>query len=128
MTQPRALLHALLHEARWRGPWRLALLAAVLVTAFFAFRPGPGPAPVFTAADKVQHLLAFGCMAFAGRLGFARQAALAAALLAYGGFIELVQTQVPGRDASWDDLVADALGIAAGLALVAWLRRRTPPR
>ena len=49
--------------------------------------------------------------------------AIAAWLLLYGALIEIVQAYVPGRDASWLDLMADAVGIAAGLGLVTLLRR-----
>lgn len=50
------------------------------------------------------------------------------ALLAYGGLIEMVQSQIPSRTAAWDDLLADAVGIAGGLLLAALLRRRWPPK
>ena len=75
-------------------------------------------------------LLAFASMALAGAFGFAPEArvrlALVATLLGYGAFIEIVQSQIPGRTASLADLVADAFGIAAGLAAVAALRRWLP--
>ncbi|MFN8892561.1 MAG: VanZ family protein [Betaproteobacteria bacterium] len=36
-------------------------------------------------------------------------------MLAYGVFIELVQSRIPGRAASGWDVLADAAGIALGL-------------
>jgi VanZ family protein len=43
--------------------------------------------------------------------------------MVFGVFIEVVQAQIPGRTGEWPDLLADALGIAAGLALAAALTR-----
>jgi hypothetical protein len=34
------------------------------------------------------------------------------------------QLSLPGRSAGWDDLLFDALGIAAGVMLAGWLWRR----
>ena len=121
-------LDALLHEIRMRPRWRALLAVLAVVTASFAFRPGPGPAAEFTGADKLEHLLAFGSMACVGRLGFAALGPVAAWLLGYGVFIEVMQMGIPGRDASVADVVADACGIALGLALVTGLRRRWPAR
>jgi VanZ family protein len=47
-------------------------------------------------------------------------------LLAYGLFIEVVQSWLPSRHADVLDLVADAVGIALGLLLLSRLRRRWP--
>ncbi len=125
-------LHALLHQPRWRIHWRLLLAALVLVVACFAFVPRDGSEPGLDGVDKLEHLLAFGTLGASAMcaLPAGLRAALAAAtaLLAYGGFIELVQTHIPGRTASWADLLADAAGVAIGVALVAVLRRRWPAR
>lgn len=108
-----------------RPAWRVLLLALLIVVSWLAFKPVTGPA-AFEHLDKVEHVLAFGTLAVVASLcgapgpGLAWRVALA--LLAYGGFIELVQTQLPTRTGSLDDLVADAAGIALGL----WLARRMP--
>lgn len=98
--------------------WRGVLLALLLVVSWFAFAPMPfrdGDLPL----DKLRHLAAFGVLAWvaAQGWGFGRGAGwrIAAALLAYGVFIELVQSQVPGRHASLADVLADVAGIALGL-------------
>jgi len=42
----------------------------------------------------------------------------------YGGFIEYVQGKYyPPRSADWYDLVADILGVIAGLLLAFWFNR-----
>lgn len=69
--------------------------------------------------DKLAHCLAFVYLGFALQLAHLRLPALLAglALLAYGGAIELIQGALPYRHAEWNDLVADALGIAVALLL-----------
>lgn len=123
--------HELLHDPRFRGRWRVLLALLCLVAGWFAFAPR-APSLGFENADKLNHLLAFGSMASVGCLGWAAgrrsAAAIALGLLGYGGFIELVQSQIPGRTAAWDDLLADAVGIAGGLLLAALLRRAWPGR
>jgi VanZ family protein len=52
---------------------------------------------------------------------------VALGLLAFGVFIELVQSQIPGRDAEAMDVVADSIGILGGL-LLAWLLQRRATR
>jgi VanZ family protein len=106
---------------RHRPAWRWLLAALVLVVAWFAFTPSAGTDP-FVNADKVKHVLAFACLAGAAALGWPGSPStglrIAGALVFYGAFIEVVQSFIPGRDASWLDLAADAVGIAAGLLAV----------
>jgi VanZ family protein len=44
-------------------------------------------------------------------------------LLAYGAFIEVVQSYLPSRRGDWLDMLADALGVAVGMALVVAMRK-----
>ena len=121
----------LLHEPRFQPAWRALLALLALLAAVFAFTPGDS-APTLGISDKVDHLMAFGSMAWAGTLAFRpgrrESLRLALALLGYGVFIELVQTQIPGRSCEFGDVVADGLGIVVGLALAASIRRasKTP--
>ena len=106
--------------------WRLLALTLMAVVGALAFSPNPAPM-VDTGWDKLNHLLAFVALGMSARLGFPggiRWAALlAAGLLAYGGAIELLQPMVSGHVGEWADLLADALGIAAGIAGSDLLRR-----
>lgn len=101
-----------------RGPWRALLVLLLAVVSWFAFARvqfDDGGLPL----DKGRHLMAFATLAWVASQAFAgaraATARIALALLAYGVFIELVQSQIPGRFASGMDVAADALGIAIGL-------------
>ncbi len=101
-----------------RGPWRAVLIVLLAVVSWFAFARvqfNDGGLPL----DKGRHLAAFATLAWVAAQAFAgTQAAfvrIALALLAYGVFIELVQSEIPGRFASGLDVAADAVGIVFGL-------------
>ena len=123
----------------WLAPparrlWKALLGALALAVCWLAFSPAPPPA-ADTGWDKANHALAFAVLAVTAELAFwpwtRRRWFTALGLLAFGGFIELVQTQIPERTGEWPDLLADGSGIALGLLLVAAVqglaRRRTPP-
>jgi VanZ family protein len=111
---------------RARRIWQVLLMLLMLAVCTLAFMPHPPPA-LDTGWDKRNHLLAFGSLAFVAELAFWparwRPLKVLLGLLAFGGFIELVQSQIPERSAEAADLLADGLGIALGLALVAALIR-----
>jgi VanZ family protein len=106
--------------------WRLLLSTLVLVICWFAFVPDP-PTTVDTGWDKLNHVLAFAAVSFSGWFAWGtahrRPAGVLLGALAFGVFIEVVQTQIPGRSGEWPDLLADSIGIAAGIAAAAAISR-----
>jgi len=93
------------------------------------------PSVADTGWDKLNHVLAFAGPMFAGlaaqgRPGRRAALVLAAALLAWGGGLELLQSLLPPRQGDLADWLADAIGIAAGAAAHAGagalFRRRMP--
>jgi len=103
---------------------RIGFLASLLAIAFLAFAPFP-EAPGLDW-DKANHLLAFVTLAALAELGWPGRGAMPWRLglvLGYGVLIELVQAQLPYRQASVLDLVADGLGVALylGLKRAAWM-------
>ena len=79
--------------------------------------------------DKLLHITLFAALAWAWGVGIegsiasrGRALALLAALVTWGGVVELLQGWSGWRSAELADLVADGAGAAAGLALAA--RRR----
>ncbi len=76
--------------------------------------------PDFQVWDKLEHLAAYGALAFvfAGALGRARWKAVFWALLGLGAGLELAQAVTGGgRLADPWDMAANALGVVAGLGI-----------
>jgi VanZ family protein len=131
----RGLAHwlrtAILAEHPWAvSGWRGLLALLLCAVTLLALSPVPPKGADF-GGDKINHLLAFGTLGVVAALAWRRTRwPVAAALLAYGGLIELLQSFTPRRQAEWADLLADAIGIALGLLLAAlllrWARRRPP--
>ncbi|MEJ6001971.1 VanZ family protein [Paucibacter soli] len=115
----------ILFSPRYKYRWRALLALLLLVISWLAFSPKP-PVGIDTGWDKLNHLLAFATLAVVSALSLAgarRERKVVLGLLAYGIFIELVQTQVPGRSAEVADVLADMVGVALGLLLLAGLER-----
>ncbi len=114
-------LRTLTRSEAVRPAWRLLLALLLCAIAWLALTPKPPPAADL-GWDKLNHACAFAALAAAGRFSAASsrvRAGVLLGLLAYGGLIELAQTQVPGRDGEWADLLADAVGLALGAVLAA---------
>jgi VanZ family protein len=105
--------------------WRTAFALLAVAVAYLALTPTP-PHAIDTGWDKLNHFLAFGALGvsccFSGPRTRGWLLLTSLALLAFGGAIELLQMQVPGRDAEWGDLLADSIGITAALCAVSLWR------
>lgn len=122
--------------------WLITAIVAIVITLLLLL-PQPLPDDVyqiqwFEGADKVVHALMFAALGAAivtdtrlskatsrwactHKLAIIVLATLAAT--AYGGVMEVVQTLLAmGRDGSWGDLAADAIGAAAGSSLFGLIR------
>jgi VanZ family protein len=125
------LLSALLFAPARRPVWRTLLALLLLVILCLALVPAP-PKAMDTGWDKANHLLAFGSLAFCAFCAAAsargRWLHTPVGLLGYGVLIELAQSQLPPRSADARDVLADAMGIALGLAVAAALRAATGSR
>jgi VanZ family protein len=99
---------------RWR--WLLAALA-VTVT-WLALSPTP-PEGFDTGWDKLNHAGAFAVLTVVATFALPRSRwcfwLLLGGLLCFGGAIEIAQSFTPARNAEWADLLADAVGMAAGV-------------
>jgi len=122
------MLRSLLHDPAFRRAWRLLLAVLLAAASWLAFMPQPPGVP---GGDKLHHLLGFAALTLVGALGFEPRwrtlLVVACALLLYGAFIELVQSQLPWRSAEWADLLADGLGVMLGASAAAVLRRTAAP-
>jgi VanZ family protein len=98
----------------------------VLVITFSLFVVGAHPVAVNlvpTPWDKLIHasifaLLVWGIGIGSGFPGWTGPAAAFAAGLLIGTLDEFHQLYLPGRQPGWDDFAADAIGSAAGAALI----------
>ncbi len=95
--------------------WLAGLLSVVVL-----FSPGDAVPAAPAGADKVVHVAVFALLAVTGLLAGFRRWPLALSLLGYAVLSELIQA-IPalGRGASVGDWIADAVGVALGLGLVA---------
>jgi len=121
-------LHRIANATR---PWRWLLALLVVAVALLALTPAP-PVELGVGWDKLNHVLAFTALALCAALGYrtprALQLVMLAALLGFGGLIEVLQQYVPNRSAEWGDLRADAIGIGIGALVAACVLRRQRPR
>jgi VanZ family protein len=119
-TGAAALMTDVAQGASWRNAWRLLTVVTLVSVSWLAFTPNPPPAADL-GWDKANHFTAFGTLAFLGMQCLRPRAGRAwwvlAAALAFGVLIELVQSQIPGRDADAQDVVADMMGAVMGLAI-----------
>ncbi len=77
---------------------------------------------LFEHSDKVLHMVTFAVLTVLALLSWpGRLRLVAGALLGYGVLIEVLQSFTPTRSPSLGDVVADAAGIALGLALARWI-------
>lgn len=94
--------------------WRILLGLTLVAVLVLSLMPSTSDLPT-TGWDKSNHLLAFGTLGLLGVRGWpGRVAIVLAALLAYGGLIEVLQSFTPDRSADWEDLIADGLGLGVG--------------
>lgn len=123
-------------------PWLITAVVAIIITLLLLL-PQPLPDDMyriqwFEGADKVVHGLMFAALGGAivtdSRLSkpvatWARANILMVIIIAtlasaaYGGLMELAQNWLSlGREGSWGDMAADAIGAAAGSVLMAFVR------
>ena len=105
----------------------LVTLTGVLLLALLPVRllPDLGMAVTFHD-DKLNHAAAFAVLAALGSLGWPEHKARLIVVLAFtGAAIELLQgAQLIGRDMDVLDWVADCAGMACGLAIAGWTKKR----
>ena len=112
----------------FRPLWQLGLVVSIIAIIYLA-TAGSSHSIQITFSDKFQHMLAFAELTVLARLGWpqASVSKSVVALIGFGLLIELIQASLPYREFSVLDWVADAVGIAIGLAfarLISTVTRR----
>jgi VanZ family protein len=109
--------------------WAPVILVVSVVPVAWVF--GAAPRDTWSLSGELGHFFEFGLFAALVALSRERAAGLRAALLAgaaaavaYGAAIELVQWPIPYRSCDPRDLAVDVLGVACACAVVWRLRRR----
>lgn len=105
----------------------LVVLAACSAMVFFVLGTRPDASALVPPApyDKLAHMMVFGGFAgIAWLIGAGRSMMLPVAIaLALGCTDELLQSFTPGRDADWQDIVADGIGavlVVSALQFARW--------
>jgi VanZ family protein len=106
-------------KLRFAWVWWLLGWGFIVLTVNDSLEKNP-PAFAQLASDKVLHFAGYFALAmwFAGVTRARRYPVVGALLIALGGLLEILQAAMHnGRQAEWLDLLADALGVIAALAL-----------
>ena len=84
-----------------------------------ALSPGQYLPAIFNWWDKAQHAIGFGCLTVSALLAYpqAPKWKLALLLCVHGCLIEVLQYFSGYRYGDWQDAVADAVGVALGMAV-----------
>jgi hypothetical protein len=107
----------------------LLLIGAFVAMSYALYKPDLPSSGSGLPLDKVGHFVMFAAVASLGVLAEIRIRWIIAVLLGQALLSEIVQNNLfTNRTGDWWDLLADCLGIAAGLALGLWaspsIRRR----
>ena len=107
---------------------RGVFVLVVLVSIGVLFAPADDVPAALPGVDKLVHVTLFAALAASGRWAGARPGVLAAGLAGYGAVSEVLQALTPvARTGSVADLLADLVGVAAGLLAWSALRARAAP-
>nr|WP_239480546.1 VanZ family protein [Parashewanella hymeniacidonis] len=100
------------------------LVVTVLIISYLVFsRPGYNQS--FPHIDKIGHMGSFFLLSALTHLAFKpKWWRLMSGLIAYAGLIEVVQSYLPYRSASWADFGADILGIVCFYLLLLGYRKQ----
>jgi len=111
---------------RHAGLWQIASVVLLFMVLLFALLPAVWfwndkvkVLSWFQNSDKWLHATTFLILAtwFAGQYRRPAYWGIAAALMVFGGLIEVCQLMVSNRSASWADIGANTVGIITGLAV-----------
>lgn len=107
-----------------RSAWRVVFVIAFAGQTAALYWPRVPGLDSGLPLDKIAHVLLFTAVAALGVLAGFPTGWLVLGLLLQGIVSEAAQGAIPGRGSDPVDLLADVIGIAAGVTLGSWLRGR----
>lgn len=115
--------------ARRRRGLKSLWAAGTLIILILSLLPKDMMVPEPPFSDKIAHFLAYGAVTWVGAMAASstrRRVYLGLAMLALGILLEFAQAFVPGRTPEMLDGVANLGGVAGGILIAQWQRRRQP--
>ncbi len=113
------------HRRRLKRLWA----AGTLIILILSLLPKDMMILELPFSDKIAHFLAYGAVTWVGAMAAStlkRRFYLVLAMLALGILLEFAQAFVPGRTPELLDGVANLGGVAGGILIAQWQRRRQP--
>lgn len=110
---------------KWNKRWLvLSILVFIGITILSLLPPKSGVE--IPSNDKINHFIAYGTFAFCSLSAYLgpKMWRLILFVVAYGLFMEWMQGFVPGREQSWYDALANALGVLIGWTTFRILSRK----
>ncbi len=107
-----------LHRLNFAKTWQGVGWAMVGTVVWLSLAPAPPQPPLLLAWDKAQHFAAYGCLMVWFGMSFARHWRWPAFLVALGVALEFLQGLGGIRNFDPGDMLANTIGVLAGLALL----------
>ena len=104
-----------------------AWIVSIILVVYLSLAPRAEIPYPFSAADKLAHGIAYAWLAILPFFGFDSMGAgftAASLMIPLGIGLEFGQQQVPGRNFSVEDMVADSAGVALGIVVARHLKKR----
>ena len=100
--------------------FRFSFFTALIAISILAFLPDYSTLPsIVSVSDLINHAVAFMVLSILYSLSYPHsRKQILLTLIGYGIFIEIVQTFLPTRCASIEDVLADSVGLIVGLLLL----------
>lgn len=107
---------------------KIAFFCTLIIISTLAFLPDYSGLPsIASFSDKLNHAAAFTVLLLLYRFAFIHtMQRILVSLLFYALFIETVQSFLPTRCASIEDIIADSVGIYLGYLISGWVENIRP--
>ena len=108
---------------------KTVLIIYALAVGFLSLRPAAEPG--VEHMDKVMHIVVYGLFAFLGFIAAKNTHAfywICAAIVTYGGLLEIAQSHIADRQMSFYDFTANIFGVLVAIMLITLVQNRSQKR